>query len=234
MIVSHEHRFIFFKTHKTAGTSIEVCLSTLAGADTIVTPVMPPELGHTPRNWHRRFDPLPEIRHTILLAARERGGAIGLRATARFCRATASDLRKGRTFWNHATAQLAARDRLGKRVWREYFKFAFERNPWDKAISWYFYRHRRRDAAWPTFDEWIESQPTRISDWEIYSMADEIAVDFVGRYEYLESDLRAALQTVGLDLTDPLPHAKANIRARDEHDFDVAEFESLDRRSFPT
>ena len=65
-------------------------------------------------------------------------------------------------------------------------------------------------------------------------MADEIAVDFVGRYEYLESDLRAALQTVGLDLTDPLPHAKANIRARDERDFDVAEFESLDRRSFPT
>ena len=41
MIVSHAHRFIFLKTRKTAGTSVEIALSTVAGADDVITPVSP-------------------------------------------------------------------------------------------------------------------------------------------------------------------------------------------------
>lgn len=50
MIISHEHRFIFIKTIKTAGTSIEVYLSPHCGPDDILTPIQPPEQGHEPRN----------------------------------------------------------------------------------------------------------------------------------------------------------------------------------------
>ena len=39
MIVSHEHRFIFLKTKKTAGTSLELALSQLCGPDDVITPV---------------------------------------------------------------------------------------------------------------------------------------------------------------------------------------------------
>ena len=39
MIVSHEHKFIFLKTKKTAGTSIELALSQLCGPDDIITPL---------------------------------------------------------------------------------------------------------------------------------------------------------------------------------------------------
>lgn len=38
MIVSHKYRFIFIKTHKVAGTSIEFALTRFAGEDGIVTP----------------------------------------------------------------------------------------------------------------------------------------------------------------------------------------------------
>lgn len=41
MIVSHAHRFIFLKTRKTAGTSVEIALSTSAGPDDVITPVSP-------------------------------------------------------------------------------------------------------------------------------------------------------------------------------------------------
>jgi len=41
MIISHEHKFIFLKTRKTAGTSIELALSHLCGPDDIVTPMSP-------------------------------------------------------------------------------------------------------------------------------------------------------------------------------------------------
>lgn len=39
MIVSHEHRFIFLKTRKTAGTSVEIALSKVCGPDDIITPI---------------------------------------------------------------------------------------------------------------------------------------------------------------------------------------------------
>ena len=51
MIISHRHRFIFIKTQKTAGTSIEVFLSGLCGPEDVVTPFGAPEPGHEPRNF---------------------------------------------------------------------------------------------------------------------------------------------------------------------------------------
>ena len=41
MIISHEHKFIFLKTRKTAGTSIELALSDLCGARDIITSPRP-------------------------------------------------------------------------------------------------------------------------------------------------------------------------------------------------
>lgn len=55
MIVSHEHKFIFVKTRKTAGTSLEVFLEPLCGEQDVVTPVSPAyqdseTVAHRPRN----------------------------------------------------------------------------------------------------------------------------------------------------------------------------------------
>jgi hypothetical protein len=51
MIISHEHKFIFIKTAKTASTSIEVFLSPQCGRGDVVTPIRPPVEGHQPRNY---------------------------------------------------------------------------------------------------------------------------------------------------------------------------------------
>ena len=58
MIVSHKHRFIFLKTKKTAGTSIELALSALCDGDDIITPLAqaedePLRRGLAPQNWRR-------------------------------------------------------------------------------------------------------------------------------------------------------------------------------------
>jgi hypothetical protein len=50
-IVSFEHNFIFVKTQKAAGTSIEIELSKCVEEDAIVTPIWPPVAGHRPRNF---------------------------------------------------------------------------------------------------------------------------------------------------------------------------------------
>ena len=41
MIISHLHKFIFFKTRKTAGTSIEIALASVCGPDDIITGLNP-------------------------------------------------------------------------------------------------------------------------------------------------------------------------------------------------
>jgi hypothetical protein len=54
-IVSFKHNFIFIKTSKTAGTSIEIELSKRVEDDAIVTPISPNVEGHRARNFKRGF-----------------------------------------------------------------------------------------------------------------------------------------------------------------------------------
>lgn len=67
MIVSHKHRFIFIKTRKTAGTSLEVSLSALCGDEDILTPIQPHVDPHRPRNHSGFFNHMPghAIRATL-------------------------------------------------------------------------------------------------------------------------------------------------------------------------
>jgi hypothetical protein len=50
MILSHKYRFIFIKTRKTAGTSLEIFLSQCCGPEDVVTPIDPHVNPHLARN----------------------------------------------------------------------------------------------------------------------------------------------------------------------------------------
>ena len=39
MIINHQHRFIFIKVQKTAGTSVEIALSQFCGPTDVITPL---------------------------------------------------------------------------------------------------------------------------------------------------------------------------------------------------
>jgi len=67
MILSHKYKFIFIKTVKTAGTSIEIFLSRHCGEDDVVTPIIPPVEGHVPRNHEGFYNHMPahEVRQKV-------------------------------------------------------------------------------------------------------------------------------------------------------------------------
>lgn len=84
-VISFKHRFVFIKTTKTAGTSIEVELSRLAGDDAVVTPVVPPEEGHLPRNYLGADGTPAFYNHMTAGEIRDRIGAAQFHKMHKFC-----------------------------------------------------------------------------------------------------------------------------------------------------
>jgi hypothetical protein len=198
VIVSHRHRFIFLKTRKTAGTSIELFLFPHCGEEDIVTPLtrtpLTRRVGHRARNHIRPafpLDPRPAISRRWPLEGW-----------------------KSVDFHDHIRAA-DVRRYVGEEVWNGYYKFAFERNVYDRQVSWYHYRTQARwkKRVWPDFASFLARFPgARMDNFEIYTIGGELAVDFVGRYENLAEDLAKVMGVLGLPMTGELPRAKADIR----------------------
>lgn len=181
MIVSHARGFIFLKTRKTAGTSVEIALSKVCGPEDIITMISPEDEqlraaagGRGPQNF--QAPPLP------------------------------------RRAFNHMSARLA-RDVVGTRVWRSYYKFAIERNPWDAVVSLYYWKYKDRETL-PDFEqyvaeEWIEQLA---NNQRMYRIRGRLAVDRVLRYENLADELGEVWEHLGLPGTPDLPHAKGQAR----------------------
>ena len=55
MIISHKFKFIFIKTLKTAGTSIEISLSKYCSEYDILTPIFSKDIKHKPKNFMNGF-----------------------------------------------------------------------------------------------------------------------------------------------------------------------------------
>jgi hypothetical protein len=200
MLISHRHRFIFLKTRKTAGTSIELSLSRVMGPDDVITPVSPKdekiraEFGVEPRNWRGRFNPF----------------RAALSGSPRELLHSLRDFVKGRRYRNHEPG-FRVRARVDPAIWNSCFKFCFERNPWDKCVSHYFWmRHRRGDTG-QTFEEYIRARDFPV-DRHRYLERGRLLVDFVGRFENLMEDLEAACRLAGIPFDGWLPRAKSGIR----------------------
>jgi hypothetical protein len=224
LIISHKHRFIFITTHKTAGTSIGALLSQLAGPDAIVPPtepLSPTDATVEARNWKGFFNPVPEIRRTLKDGApvngplpRVLGGGIDPPTRGRTSSVLRSLYQFSRrvNFFGHTSAWLI-RERLGMEMWESYFKFCIERNPWDKAIS--IYGFRAPDPENVDFNDWVLNDRGQLeSDWPLYAIDGKVAVDYVGRFENLEHDLRQALNQVGVVLPDSSALPKAHVSHR--------------------
>lgn len=200
MIISHRHRFIFLKTRKSAGTSVELALSRLAGPDDVLTKLssesepMRAGRGRGGQNDRGRFNPLPEM---LLGSLRTKHRAV-------------REYLSGRKFWNHMPAFLI-RCRAGREVYDSYFKFCFERNPWDKTISHYYWLRHRRGLDGLDFAEYLRMRRFPV-DFPRYTIGGRPAVDWIGRCERLGEDLAEALARVGVEPDVTLPRAKGGYR----------------------
>jgi hypothetical protein len=195
MIVSHLHRFIFLKTRKTAGTSIEIALSRHCGPDDIITPVTPEDEVLRQQEGGRG----PQHHDTEPPA------------------------------YNHMPAQRVRR-LVGEDVWRSYYKFAVERNPWDVVVSSFSYgldhgsgtQTLRRLTEGPRLAKLARNA-------KVYRIDGQVAVDRVCRFESLESDLGEVWRHLGLPEPVALPHAKASSPRAGRHYREFYDEETAER-----
>ncbi len=209
MILSHTHRFIFLKTSKTAGTSIEIALSRFCGPDDIVTPISVED---------------EDIRKSV-------GGRPSQTYPAKKTQYGPADWfrywfkgKEKQYFYNHIPAR-KLKQRLDPEIWRHYYRFCVVRNPWDRVISQYFWRYRSLpEDQWPSLDDFLSSRHVRSlmrKGYNLYTINGEVQVNRICRYENLAEDLETVRQELGLPEPLELPGAKAGHRKDKRHYRDI-------------
>ncbi len=213
MIISHKHKFIFLKTNKTAGTSIEIALSKFCGANDIITPITPEDeevrekLGYTaPQNY---FLPLSSYGFSDIAKWAIKG--------------------KKKQFYNHITAQ-EIKALVDEDVWNTYYKFCIERNPWDRCISQYYWKYRAGSKS--TISEFVNSNEPLVlkkKGYDLYTINGNLAVDKVCKFENLADELKEVCNKVGITEKLELPKAKSKFRKDKRHYKDVLSDADRDR-----
>jgi hypothetical protein len=225
MIISHKHKFIFLHCRKTAGSSLTVALNQFLGPDDIQTSAWEETIavgGKINKNIYKILirQIYKKPRRSFSFFANQ---VIGDSKNAKFVRQSV------KKYYNrhlcpksdHATAMSV--QQFDPIIWNQYFKFCFIRNPFDHAVSDFYWKACPRKGV--TFEEFLlrKSDPDRpdpervveqpVTNWPIYTINGTVAIDFVAKYENMNSNLKKLESILGLTpITMPKIKAKSTSR----------------------
>jgi hypothetical protein len=170
MIICQEHKLVFVKTKKTAGTSIEIVLGRLVKAGDFASPLYPDEEKLRPGKNVIVKSSVARLRERSDGAVRARNPHLGFQV---------------------------AKDFLADEI-EGCFSFAVERNPWDKALSafyfWMLRRGRKIDDPHSMFEEFCLSEALSFfSNKAMYADDGGLIVDLVLQYDTLGAEFEALM-----------------------------------------
>jgi len=115
-------------------------------------------------------------------------------------------------FYNHMSAR-EVRNLVSPEVWSSYYKFCFERNPWDRVVSLYYFACRTEPRM--PFSDFVHSDEIltlKERGRDLYSIDGEVVVDRICRFESLQEDLDGVCRELDMPHPLPLPYAKSGFR----------------------
>ena len=203
MIISHRYKFIFLKTSKTAGTSIEIALSKFCDKNDIITPIskedeqLRKELGYNgPQNYQFSLSEYNLIDYINFIFKFRK--------------------RRKKEFYNHISSK-EIKTFINNSCWNSYYKFCFERNPWDKVVSQYYWKTTNPR---PSIGEFLKSRHLmglKKRGFNIYTINKTLSVNKVYKFEKLNESLKHIKKVLNLPENINLPKAKSKYRLDKRH-----------------
>ena len=200
VMVSHKHKFIFLKTYKTAGTSIEMYLEPFCA-------------------------PPGRVVSEATAALVTEYGVVGQRLQSG--QQTAQPRKSAGFSWHNHNSAKAVKRELGNEIWRGYTKLTTVRNPFDRMVSSYHWRNRKEDIsdARPfeetkaLFRAYVLSEKTP-DDAPIVHIKERFIIDDAVRYESIMEDLTRLAAKLGFDpAITALPLTKDTSGLRNGHPY---------------
>lgn len=192
MLISHKYKFIFIKTTKTAGTSIEIELSKFLGESDIVTPIFPKEDNHKPKNYRNYLGKIvPKNLHKYI------------------------PKKMISTYYNHIPAKYV-KNNLGEERFNSYYKFCIEREPIDKCISHYsmlknspYHKNNSKTLSW---ERYIDMKKFPYDHNKYLDNNGNLIVDKIIRFENLSDELEKVCRKLKLPFKKLKSKAKSGFR----------------------
>jgi hypothetical protein len=199
MIVSYARKFIFIKTKKTAGTTVEAVLARGCAPGDVVTHPSDRYVGMDLEKFDASF-----------LA----DGAVRAADDADDDR---PDLRRGKTrgdFHHHMDAE-QIRSRIDPDFWNSALKVTVERHPYEKAVSQAYWRLNKQNRWGEEFPDFLD-RIVRIGDYigfKRWSIDGKSVIDEFIRQESLQADLARLGDRLGFAVPQLMPQLKSHTRA---------------------
>lgn len=196
MIVSKRFKFIYIKTHKTAGSSMEMALGRLCGPDDIISSMETNEDTDVPRNYYPK---------TAL------GRAYAQSRWIRKVIDRHSPL-LGAWYYEHMPAT-RVRELVGEKIWNGYHKFCFERNPWEKVVSYYNWKKNGQGKTVPDFKTYVVNKAHRLPlDADLYFDGGTCLMDEVLDYSQFPGAFSELCQRLKIPFDGVMPREKTEVR----------------------
>jgi len=203
MIVLHEHKCAFIHCPKTAGSSITSTLIAHSGPRDIIAIRPNPARQEIIRSWGKSA---PQNDELPLRMMRPRQWVTWVRRGTR------------PRFESHVPATFV-RQLIGPARWRAYLTFTVERNPWDKAVS-RFYWAKSKNKAGDDFSAFLRNAAVDVlSSFDLYTAAGELVVDRVLRFDRLDDELPALWRDIGIEPPRSVPHLLGESRPARSRDW---------------
>jgi hypothetical protein len=207
MISSFAHNFIFIKTRKTAGTSIELVLGNLCDTEDIITPCGIDEQIRWEHGWRGAQNFIGDAG-----LEREYADIASRRDIVAFQKFQKNRAERHK-FWNHMPARILI-GRLDRTFWSRSHKWAIERHPYERAVSAAYFRIWKDDLPPASFQTVLNDLITKdqVDDRKKYTIDGCVAVDEIIKFEELSIAFPRLLAKFGLSFDGELPRAKTHQR----------------------
>lgn len=193
MIISHKNKFIFIKTQKVSGTSMEIALSYSLGRKDIITPlnledeiIRYKKTGKFPQNYSkdRKFE--EKYKSYIRKLSKRR---ISKKQFNKLEKKIEDKKINNNIYFNHMKAK-DIKKKVGHIIWKKYFKFSIERNPYDKIISFMFFANRFKKIKNVKKEIQKTINLKKYKNYPIYTENKKVIIDYIINYDNLKKNIK--------------------------------------------